>query len=452
MRVRGTMPVEESAVSETRKGEFGLTTLAAQLGNRAFGLARAAPVSGVAHPMLNRLQLMRTPLSDAIHAAGTGSQAAAFVFLHGKSLSQMERLLRPLEGADLVTLRQHIADAPAAEQAQILTALGSLLMWSDAEAAAIRTLYVGGAYTTTATGNVRQTHTYALWRARAAALLHGKPAAERTAGNTWLAAHEAHEEWVARGSTGTDPGTPGALPTAFSSIGAPPTPSIRVVHSYSVTLPGTTAAIRYRDDPVAPAYAYLINETGVAHTGQKLSSRSDAAAIFTAAGITDLTVRKVMTKVSTQEGGFEAVNTYDTGYISVGFIQFASGADGTGSLASVLSEMKTSYAADFATYFHNLGIDVDAVGLTVVDPQTGNILRGSAAVRKVMDDKRLTAVFQRAGTDSRSFQAAQVKRAKAQYYLASQSFTVTQATPGAGNITITGHYEDVLTSEAGKQR
>ena len=73
------------------------------------------------------------------------------------------------------------------------------------------------------------------------------------------------------------------------------------------------------------------------------------------------------------------------------------GADGTGSLAEVLREMKTSNPADFATYFHSMGIDVDSVALTVVDPATGTILRGGDAVTKVMDDKRLTAVFQRAG-------------------------------------------------------
>jgi hypothetical protein len=107
--------------------------------------------------------------------------------------------------------------------------------------------------------------------------------------------------------------------------------------------------------------------------------------------------------------------------------------------------MRSSDATEFNTYFHSMGIDVDAAGLTVVDPATGTILRGAQAVQKVMDDKRLTAVFQRAGTDSTAFQAAQVKRAKAEYYLADKSFTVTE-----GAVTITGTREQVLTSDAGK--
>ena len=249
------------------------------------------------------------------------------------------------------------------------------------------------------------------------------------------------------GSAGTAPAAAGALPAAFTALGAPPTPSMRPVHKYDVTLPGTTTAISFRDDPVNPTYAYLTNETGVGRGGTKLTNRSDAAAIFTAAGITDATVIKVMTKVSAEEGGFEAVNTYDTGFISIGFIQFISGADGSGFLADVLREMKTSNPADFATYFHSMGIDVDSVALTVVNPATGTILRGSDAVTKVMDDKRLTAVFQRAGADSLSFRAAQVKRAQAAYYLAPKSFAVWSAQAG---VTITGNYQDVLTSEAGK--
>jgi len=435
-----------------RESVRDLRALAAHLGNAKFGLARAASPGGVVHPSVRALTaargraLMRTPLADAVHAAGSGPFTAAFALLAGNSVNATNTKLRALDTPDLVALRAHLADAPAADRPRISTALDQLLLWSDTEATTIGTTYrTSGTSTVTETGDVRQTHAYAVWRRRAVDALKPRPAAEKTAGNAWLAAHEGHEAWAAHGSTGAEPAAAGALPAALSTIGAPPTPSFRVVHRYNVTLPGTTTAISYRDDPVAPGYQYLTNETGVGRGGTKLSDRSDAAAIFTAAGISDATVRKVMTKVSTQEGGFEAVNTYDTGFISIGFIQFISGSDGTGSLAGVLREMKASNAADFGTYFHSMGIDVDAVGLTVVNPADGAILRGAAAVRAVMDDKRLTAVFQRAGTDSRAFQAAQVKRAQNQYYLAPQSFTVTQ-----GSVTISGHYEDVLTSEAGK--
>jgi hypothetical protein len=419
-----------------------LRALASQLGNAAFGRHPRVRALTAAR----RLGLMRTPLSDAIHAAGTGGWPAVFALLAGLNANQTNQRLRALDSADLVALRAHLGDAPAGDRPRISAALDLLLMWSDADATAIGNRYTtSGTYTVTETGDVRQTHEYAAWRKRAVNALKNKPAAEKTAGNAWLGAHEAHEEWVLRGSTPPEPAAAGALPAAFTAIGSPPTPSMRKVHRYDITLPGSTTAFSYRDDPVAPSYQYLINDTGVGRAGTKLSNRTDAAAIFTAAGITDATVRKVMTKVSSHEGGLEAVNTYDTGYISIGFIQFTTGADGTGSLIRVLREMRTSNATEYDTYFHSMGIDVDDVALTVVDPATGAIRRGGDAVRAVMDDKRLTAVFQRAGTDSRAFQAAQVKRAHDEYYHGPQSFTVTQS-----SVTITGTYGDVLTSEAGK--
>jgi len=48
------------------------------------------------------------------------------------------------------------------------------------------------------------------------------------------------------------------------------------------------------------------------------------------------TVKKVFTILSTLEGKFDAINTYDAGYISAGFIQFISGKAGSGSLQKVL--------------------------------------------------------------------------------------------------------------------
>ena len=72
-------------------------------------------------------------------------------------------------------------------------------VWSDTEATGISTTYTTtGTYNVTTTADVRQTHAYAVWRGRAVAALKTKPAAEKTAGNAWLAAHEAHEEWVLR--------------------------------------------------------------------------------------------------------------------------------------------------------------------------------------------------------------------------------------------------------------
>jgi len=140
------------------------------------------------------------------------------------------------------------------------------------------------------------------------------------------------------------------------------------------------------------------------------------------------------------------VNTYDTGFVSVGFIQFITAAGGDGSLAAVLASEKANAPTDFARDFHVRGLDVTPGGLyAVLDPATGAELTGAEAVQKTIHDPRLAAVFQSAGRRSRAFRVAQIQTAKRGYYPAADPITVTLPT-GA---TLTGRVGDVLHSEAG---
>ena len=99
---------------------------------------------------------------------------------------------------------------------------------------------------------------------------------------------------------------------------------------------------------------------------------------------------------------------------------------------------------DFDKDFKRFGINVDDTGtLDVVDPQTGAELRGPAAIYKIIDDKRLIAVFQRAGK-TRAFQTAQIRIAKQNYYPADDPVTIT-----VGGVERTIKVSDVIHSEAG---
>ena len=62
-------------------------------------------------------------------------------------------------------------------------------------------------------------------------------------------------------------------------------------------------------------------------------------ALFAAAGFTG-SEQRVMKAVSRLEGGFDSVNTYDTGFVSIGFIQFITEGEGKGSLLEVLQQEK----------------------------------------------------------------------------------------------------------------
>ncbi|MES1227566.1 MAG: hypothetical protein ABUL72_02785, partial [Armatimonadota bacterium] len=175
--------------------------------------------------------------------------------------------------------------------------------------------------------------------------------------------------------------------------------------------------INYGDDlqisfidqaPVRDRFLYLRSNEGVISGGTPLKTMSEAevASLCEKADI-DTSTWHVMRAVSSLEGGFDSINTYDTGFISCGFIQFTTGASGAGSLAKVLLKEKQNDPVAFGKDFRRFGIEVTDKGvLDVYDPTTGNELVGADAVQAVIKDKRLTGVFVHAGKQSTAFRVA----------------------------------------------
>jgi hypothetical protein len=212
---------------------------------------------------------------------------------------------------------------------------------------------------------------------------------------------------------------------------------------YTVTFDDSDS-YRYIDNVLLPqAFAYYRYPLGVAVSGLRAPD-SETAAVFAAAGMSD-SERRIASAVSKLEGTFEAINTYDTGSVSVGFIQFITLDDGKHSLSEVLQQQKRDRPDDFATDFHRFGIDVTGDGvIDVIDPSTGAELTGPEAVHKLVDDKRLIAVFQRAGRHSTAFRVAQVCVAKSHYWPADDPIVI-----NTGTQTLNGKVSDVIHSEAG---
>jgi hypothetical protein len=234
----------------------------------------------------------------------------------------------------------------------------------------------------------------------------------------------------------------------LSAVGDPPTLS-RAVVPMQHTVTFDDATILYKDNTRLgnPRYRYYRFAEGVASEGVPVSQvpPDRLSRMFQLAGCNESESR-VMRAVSVLEGGFDAVNTYDTGFVSVGFIQFASLKEGAGSLGALLVAYKQDDATDFADDFHRFGIDVAPNGdLDVVDPTTGAEISGTDANSRIIADKRLIAVFQRAGLKSDSFCAEQIKSAKTQFFPANDSVTITTAD---GNILV-GKVCDFIRSEAG---
>lgn len=205
--------------------------------------------------------------------------------------------------------------------------------------------------------------------------------------------------------------------------------------------------LTYQDNTkMRPRYPYYRFDQGIISAGRKVSSLApkELDELIKMAGVSPSESR-VMKAVSILEGGFDSVNTYDTGFVSVGFIQFASLRDGAGSLGALMLNYKKADAGGFQRDFRKFGLDVTPTGyLVAMNWQTGFEAIGPEANRRIIEDKRLIAAFQRAGLKSQEFCAAQIRTAKSQYYPADDTVDI-----GVAGISLEGKIRDFIKSEAG---
>lgn len=239
---------------------------------------------------------------------------------------------------------------------------------------------------------------------------------------------------------------PGPAPIDLVTLAGEPPVFANAVRPTSHEIVFEDMTIKYTDNPeMRPRYAYYRNEMGVMHGGTRMKELppSELDTLLRSAGISESESR-IFKAVSLLEGGFDSVNTYDTGFISVGFIQFASLAQGGHSLGATLRQMKQDNPRAFQDDFRRFGIDVMADGtLVAVEPKTSEIVRGPLANAAVIEDKRLIATFARAGRRA-PYRVAQLRTAKAMYYPADTMVTVK-----SGDRTLSGKIREIIRSEAG---
>ena len=245
-----------------------------------------------------------------------------------------------------------------------------------------------------------------------------------------------------------EPPMPDAIPESLLlAVGNPPAFAEAVVPMvHSVVFDDVTVTYRDNTRLSNPRYAFYRFEQGVMSGGVPVKSLpvDTLTKLCKTAGIND-SEAKVMRAVSMLEGGFDSVNTYDTGFVSVGFIQFASLSGGANSLGVLLRKYKETFPAEFEQDFPRFGIDVTPDGiLDVLDLATGAELTGNAAAMKVIEDKRLIAVFQRAGLKSDCFNAMQLRTARDLYLPTNDAVNLQ-----CGDKVLTGSICDFIKSEAG---
>jgi hypothetical protein len=206
-------------------------------------------------------------------------------------------------------------------------------------------------------------------------------------------------------------------------------------------------SLEYVDNlKMRPSFAYYRFRHGVKSGGVRVREMpaSELQGLFKSAGL-DARAQRIFAAVSLLEGGFDSVNTYDTGYVSVGMIQFACLQGGAGSLGEVLQQWKRASPAAYQRNFRAFGLDVDAEGrLVALEIGTGEERVGADAALQIIADKRLTAVFQRAGRVCRDFRVAQLRTAYERFYPADERVDVL-----LGGKTVSVRVGDVFRSEAG---
>jgi hypothetical protein len=95
--------------------------------------------------------------------------------------------------------------------------------------------------------------------------------------------------------------------------------------------------------------------------------------------------------------------------------------------------------------FRRYGIDASPDGyLVAVNPETGQEYKAAGAAHQIIQDKRLIAVFQRAGLLSEEFRVAQLRTAYEMYYPADDVITVT-----VGDRALSARIGDIFRTEAG---
>jgi peptidoglycan endopeptidase LytF len=162
----------------------------------------------------------------------------------------------------------------------------------------------------------------------------------------------------------------------------------------TVPVPGNrTVTARMRDN--LHYSAFMVYPEGVVYGGQSVIEVP--ISMLESIGLTEPQAR-ALEYASTHEGKYDAINSYDAGIFSFGFIQFVGASQHGGSLNRLLAAMKANAPAGFARTFQSVGIDTDQNTTTVLD-DSGRLLRGDDAWFYIQKNVQLYGAFIQAGYD-----------------------------------------------------
>jgi len=164
----------------------------------------------------------------------------------------------------------------------------------------------------------------------------------------------------------------------------------------TITVPncgGQTIQARMRNN--VNYSSHLVYPEGVSYAG--LSNLELDVATIQQVGLSTQQA-KALQYVSTHEGKFDAINSYDKAIFSYGFIQFVGSAAVGASLNRVMASMKINASAAFNRIFQRVGIDVSG-GVVTVRDASGATLSGDNAWLYIQKTLPLYGAFIQAGFD-----------------------------------------------------
>jgi peptidoglycan endopeptidase LytF len=207
----------------------------------------------------------------------------------------------------------------------------------------------------------------------------------------------------------------------------------------TVPLPGGGSVVAAMRDNLTNSH-YMVYPNGIGYSGQSSMALNldDIASV----GL-NAQQAAALQYVSTHEGRFDAINSYDKGIFSYGFIQFVGAAASGGSLNRLLASMKANAPGSFASIFQAVGIDTDG-STTLVKNAQGYQLRGDDAWLYIQQTLPLYGAFVQAGFDP-SLNLEQLRMANSLYVQPALNFHLSVNIAGI-QISIP-RLQDVLSSE-----
>jgi hypothetical protein len=211
---------------------------------------------------------------------------------------------------------------------------------------------------------------------------------------------------------------------------------------YFMTVPllnGASIVANMRDNLTNSRF--MVFPEGIMYAGQSRISLD--VATIQSVGLT-ISQAHALQYISTHEGQFDAINSYDRAIFSYGFIQFTGASVVGGSLNRLLSSMEVNAPAAFQRVFQRVGIDTEGGVVTVLNEQ-GIRLRGDEAWRYIQKTVSLYGAFIQAGFEP-SLVREQLRMANELYVQPALNYRLSIP---VGGITIhVPRLQDILSSEA----